>query len=101
MGVESDFDRLSFLNEEEFAVEVTLYPNSDPRPINAVYDSGHIEIANGVSVISTAQPSLTTRTKDVNDVEQGDEILIEGRLHTVTDIQPDGTGMTMLMVHKA
>ena len=101
MSVESDFDRLAFLNEDEFAVQVTLHPNSNPRPASAIWDNGHWEIANGVSVISTTQPSLMMRSIDLVDVEQGDEVLVDGQIYEVADLQPDGTGMTQVMVHKA
>lgn len=101
MAIESNFDRLAFLNVEEFAVQVILHPNSTPQTINAIWDNGHFEIANGVSVISTTQPSLMVRSMDVANAEQGDEVSVDGTIYEIADIQPDGTGMSMLMVHKA
>jgi hypothetical protein len=101
MGVESDLDRLAFLSVEEFGLEVTLHPNSNPRKATAIFDNGHFEISDNISVISTTQPSLVMRTKDITDLEQDDEIEVDGVIYTVADIQSDGTGMTMVRIHKA
>lgn len=102
MATESSADRLVFLNTDEFGIEVTLFPNTlSERTIKGIYDSEHFEIDNGLSVISSAEPQLQVRTEDVTDVTQDSALTANGVSYTVADVQPDGTGMTILRLHQA
>lgn len=99
MAVESELDRLGMVNPEEFGSVVTR-PDS-PGTFYGIFDSGHLQIDNAIAVISTVTPTLMCRTSDVADLEQDDELTVQGIAHTIADIQQDGTGMTLLVLHKA
>lgn len=100
MVVETETDRLAMLNVEEFGIAVTLFPNtSNSRVISAIFDAEHIEIDNGISVVSDAEPLVTVQTSDVTDVTQNAILAIDGVNYTVADIRPDGTGITVLRLH--
>lgn len=102
MAAESSEDRLVFLNTAEFGIEVTLFPNTQNETvIQGIFDAEHFEIDNGLSVISSAEPQLHVRTEDVTSVTQDSALTANGVSYTVADVQPDGTGMTILRLHQA
>lgn len=108
MPVESDTDRLAFLNVAEFGSEVILYPNTaNEASISGIYDNEHYEVDNGLSVVSSSEPQLQVRTSDVSGVAQDDALNVTDQVtgltesFTVADIQDDGTGITVLRLHRA
>jgi Phage Head-Tail Attachment len=101
MSVESESDRLSFFEIEEFGVSATITSGSSTRTVAGIFDNSHFEIDNGYQVVSTTQPQLLCRTADVTDVEQGATVVISGVNWKAIDLMPDGTGMTLIKLHKA
>lgn len=103
MSVESDADRLEFLDVDEFGISLSLVLGSPVTEISGIFDDAHFEIDNGISVISSSEPMAHVRTSDVTgspSVLQGTTVIIAGDSYSVTDIEPDGTGMTLLKMHK-
>lgn len=98
MPIESNSDRQAYM--DVFGVEVTLNPDTTKTKIQAIFDNAHIEIEGNLSVLSTSTPMLTVRTIDVSGVLQGHELLVENTRYRVRDIQPDGTGITQIELHK-
>ena len=108
MPVESEADRLSFLNVAEFGSVVTLFPNTvNEVTISGIFDNEHYEVDNGLSVVSSSEPQLQVRTSDVSGVGQDDALNVTDQVngvtssYTVADIQDDGTGITILRLHRA
>ena len=102
MSVESDADRLAMLDTGVFGTNVTV-PGSPVTVVRGIFDDAHFEVDNGITIVSTSEPQLHVRTSDVTgspSVLQGATVIISGDSYTVTDIQPDGTGMTLLRLHK-
>jgi hypothetical protein len=100
MSVESDNDRLGFLELEEFGVSATITSNSSTYTVQGIFDNGHFQIDNGFTVVSTLQTTFLCRTADIAEIEQGDAVVVSGVTYKVVDIQPDGTGMTTLRLQK-
>ena len=100
MAVESTTDRLAMLSSDDFGIAITLFPTlSTERDIVGIFDSDHLEVDLGVSSVSTREPMVMVQTEDVTDVDQDDALIANGITYTVTDIQPDGTGITVLMLN--
>lgn len=100
MAVESDNDRLSFLALEEFGVSATITSNSSTREVQGIFDNGHYQIDNGYSVVTTTEPQFLCRDIDIVGVAQGDAVVVSGINWSIVDLMPDGTGMTLLRLHK-
>lgn len=100
MAIETDEDRLELLTA--LGDDVTLNPNGSAVIIRGIYDAGHVLTDTGQVVdVSDSEPMLTVRTKDVTTVVQGSEIDVNSTTYKVVDIQPDGTGITILRLHTA
>lgn len=90
--VESDADRAVFLNSDEFAVTATI----NGADIDGILDDEFTE-SNG---FAGSRPTLLCRTKDIEDnsIEEDQTAVIEGISYTVREIQPDGTGMSLIVL---
>lgn len=64
-----------------------------------IFDNGYAAQLNGLA--DGTQPTALARSVDVVDLVQGCAITVAGADWTVTDPQPDGTGMTLLTLRKA
>jgi len=51
-----------------------------------------------VSEVESTEPTLLARTADVSSLAHGDTLTISAVNYTVRGIQPDGTGMTQIML---
>lgn len=89
--VETSSDRLLMLND--FGVDVVFGDST----FRGIFDSPHNPIEVGGEVAFSIQEStVLVRTADATSVAQGSSLTVDGRGYVVTDIQPDGTGMTVL-----
>ena len=86
-----------------------LYGN-DPGPaitaalntVNGIFDNEYFEVdpLSGVGVVS-AQPRFVCTTADLpSGATSGDAITIDGTAYTVRVIQPEGTGVTTVVLEK-
>lgn len=93
MTVETSLDRLIFLND--FGEDI----NIGARTIKGIFDNPHSDVSAGGEVSFSMQESfIQVRSEDVTSIGQGSIITIRGSSYAVIDIQPDGTGMTMIML---
>lgn len=91
--VETNSDRLLMLND--FGVDVQFGGHT----FKGIFDSPHNPIDIGGEVaFSIQESSVFMRTSDTSGIVQGSSILVDSRRYVVTDIQPDGTGMTNLVL---
>ena len=102
MPAETEQDRLAFLHTEEFGLEVEVRPPVDPPfTVQAQFDDEHHLLDQlSESGVSTSDPKILCRSSDVALVQQEWGVVISGREFEVTDVQPDGTGMTMIELHR-
>ena len=93
MTVETSLDRLKFLID--FGPDVI----TSSKTIKGIFDNPHENLSAGGEVpFSIQECYVAVRTEDVTDVGQGSTLTILGKSYVVTDVQPDGTGMTTLML---
>lgn len=93
MTVETSQDRLKILSD--FGVDVTVGTST----IKAIFDNPHQDVTVGGEVpFSIQECYITARSSDLSSVGQGSTITIDSSSYVVTDIQPDGTGMSMVML---
>lgn len=88
-----------FLNTNHFAELFAFNICGDQQSeFSAIFDEEYLEIDLGHTQQTTKNPELTARDIDLEGVKTGTVVvrLSNGNKYSVTDIQPDGTGMTLL-----
>lgn len=78
---------------EDFAVNAAL----GSATFDVIFDRAHLESLG----ISATQPVALAKTTDVSSATRGTSITINGTAYTVMDNQPDGTGMSTLLLEVA
>ena len=73
----------------------------DGASVRGHFENEHDPVnAGGMVEFSIQSATFTCKTSDVSAVAEGSLITINGSSYAVTDIQPDGTGVTMLMLER-
>lgn len=87
-----------FLNDDEFAVQADLGEGADPRYINVLLDEDPV-LAEGQAVaVRTATRRASCSTADIEGTVVGDTLFIDETQYRITDLQPDGTGLTVMIL---
>jgi hypothetical protein len=93
MAVETDIERLVLLND--FGISVEL----GGTDIIAIFENDYNPVdAGGEVQFSIQQAMILCRTSDASGAAEGTTAVINGNNYVVTDIQPYGQGMSMLVL---
>ena len=87
--IETDADRLALLRDLGESVYI------DGCQVYGVFDNDYLEDLDGPG-ISSGAPVITVRSSDVRGVVPGAEVIYAGDTFTVREIEPDGTGVSLL-----
>ena len=96
---ESGGDLAAFFTD--FATIVTLFPGAaNQTTISAIFDASSIGItlSDGLE-ITESQPQLTARDTDITGLVQGSALQVNNKNYTVSDIRPDGTGVSIVRLN--
>ena len=97
------FDRAPSFDTDDFATASSCTPTGGPAStVNGIFDNEFFEVdpLSGVGVVS-AQPRFVCTTADLpSGAASGDAITIDGTAYTVRVIQPEGTGVTTVVLEK-
>jgi hypothetical protein len=93
MSVETAADRTAML--ADYGSTVT---KADARTVVAMFDNDFLAVDVDESEVESSEPTLLARTADVSSLAHGDTLTISAVNYTVRGIQPDGTGMTQIML---
>ena len=102
MAIETADDLAAFFAEDDFALPVRLLLASGERRIPAIFDERYVQLDphSGAYVASTTPQFLAT-TAAVAGLAKRDRVRVpaeDGVLYEVSDLQPDGTGTTLVML---
>ena len=93
MSVETAADRSALLND--YGTTVT---KADTSTFTGIFDNDFLAVDLDESEVESTEPTLLARTADVSSLAHGDSLTISAVSYTVRGIQPDGTGMTQIML---
>lgn len=68
----------------------------DGVAVNGIFDNAHGDAFG----IAGSVPTLSCASDEI-DAERGDAVTIGATSYTITNVEPDGTGMTRLMLQEA
>ncbi len=83
-----------FLNSDEFAVDVTY----NSATIQGIFDDEFTSAVEGEMGIESSVPQVLVKTSDVPNVAHNETMTINSVVYNVIGIQPDGTGMTLILL---
>ena len=92
--ITTDLD--TFLNSDEFGVNITY----DAGTIKGVFDNEFIESNQDEISVEDFQPQVIVKSSDIPGLSHGDTMTIESVDYNVIGIQPDGTGLTLVILSK-
>lgn len=90
-------DLSAFMNVAEFATTVTL----NGVPVSAIFDAAYALGSVGEYGMASSQPMLTLATADVPAAPVGQAVVANGVNYLVAAHEPDGTGLSRLLLEKA
>ena len=93
MSVETAADRTALL--ADYGITVT---KADASTFTGIFDNDFLAVDLDESEVESTEPTLLARTADVSGLAHGDSLTISAVSYTVRGIQPDGTGMTQIML---
>lgn len=93
MSVETAADRTALLTD--YGTTVT---KADASTFTGIFDNDFLAVDLDESEVESTEPTLLARTSDVSGLAHGDSLTISAVSYTVRGIQPDGTGMTQIML---
>ena len=93
MSVETAADRTAMLDANGTTVTKT-----EASTLTAIFDNDFLAVDLDESEVESTEPTLLARTADVSGLAHGDSLTISAVSYTVRGIQPDGTGMTQIML---
>ena len=100
MAVETADDRSYFVSIDDFGVTGTYTPaGGSASSVSGIFDTDFVEVDTGGSEsFAQQQATFMCRTADVSDAAEGDSLMIGGETYIIRIVQPDGTGMTNLIL---
>ncbi len=97
-GIETEADRLAFLDPSDFGIEAILtLADGRKRTISGIFTNRYLEsaVAQFVGIDARERGFLTT-TREAQDATREDTIEIEDVVHDIAGLEPDGQGMTFI-----
>lgn len=90
-------DISAFFNTTEFAQRITL----GGVEVVAIFDNAYAQGGVGVLGMASSQPALTLPTANVPAQPQGLAVVVGSTNYLVASHEPDGTGISVLMLEVA
>lgn len=105
MGVETETERAIFFDCEEFAVACTYtragQTLSEP-PLMGIFDNEFVSVSfEGGAELASTDPVFQVSTAKLHaSAAPGDTLVIEGVTYKARVFQPDGTGVTTIVLER-
>ena len=100
MAVESAADRAAFVSINDWGVSATYTHSGVSTTIAGIFDNDFVEVDGGGVPFAMQQPRFFTPTTSVSSAVEDDTLVISGTTYKIKVVQPDGTGMTTLVLEK-
>lgn len=82
----------------DFGQPVVLHLPAGDQTITAIFDNAFFNSEVGQTVLDTTQPHFEAKTSDLAGLDREMTVTTAGATYSVQQIQPDGTGMSIVML---
>lgn len=96
MAIESAADRLSMLSTDDFGSAATI----GTATVYGIFDDAASAINIQTGEVMQTKPQFTCRESDVTSLAIRGTVIINSVTYYVLEKQPDGTGMTILILSR-
>tara|TARA_R100001443_G_scaffold84007_1_gene90743 strand:+ start:41 stop:349 length:309 start_codon:yes stop_codon:yes gene_type:complete len=101
MALESASDLAGYFETDSHGSSATITINGSGSSINVILNKEYFAIDPGFGTeVEGTQPVATGRSSDMTNVEIGDTIQISSITYNIVSVQPDGTGVTALVLEQ-
>lgn len=101
MVLESSADLAGYFDTDAHGTAATITINGSGSSINVILNKEYFAIDPGLGMeVEGSQPVCTGRSADMTNVEIGDTILISSVTYNIINVQPDGVGITALVLEE-
>lgn len=90
-------DLTAFFDTNGFAVSAILAGGS----VAGIFDQAYALADVGLTGMASSSPTFTLATSDVPANPAGASLVVNGATYTIVEHQPDGTGMSVLILERA
>lgn len=66
--------------------------------VRGIFDDAFTGLSAYTGQVETSSPQFSVASADVVGIEHGDTITINSQIYTVKGLQPDGTGLTVIIL---
>ncbi len=98
MSLETAQDLLNFFDTDTHGISASVTIDGTATSISVILNKEYFAIAGESVDVDGTQPVVTCRSSDVAGIDTSDTIAISGITYNIVNIQPDGTGMTVLIL---
>jgi|TARA_Y100000289_G_scaffold41463_1_gene41095 hypothetical protein len=98
MALETAQDLENFFDTETHGSTATVTINGTGSSISVIINKEYFAIAGESVDVDGTQPVVTCRSSDVTGIDTDDTITIDSVTYNIVNIQPDGTGITVLIL---
>lgn len=96
----TDIDDI-FMDTDEFADEaVWVDSGDDSHTINGIFDDESQQINPATGIIETTAPQFQVASSGISGIARNETLTVNETTYYIIGIQPDGTGMTILLLSK-
>ncbi len=90
-----------FFNTSDFAVSATYTPTvGSPVIVEGIFDNEYFAVDLSEVSVSGSQPKFTYESSKISSPKLGDSMSISAINYKIVEIQPDGTGITTILLEK-
>lgn len=78
--------------------EIVFEWSNGSKSLKGIFDDSFTDAATGETVLDTTQPRVTCLASDAATIPREAITTIRGKAYSVTQVQPDGTGMAIIQL---
>lgn len=87
-----------FAEDDEIVFEWETEDGETSKTLRGIFDDSFVDAQTGETVLDTTQPRLTVIASDAEGIPREAVATIRGRAYSVTQIQPEGTGLAIIQL---
>lgn len=93
-------DLTGFFDPADFGDEATVLPadGSESFTVSGIFDAPHVLGQSKDVRIVTDRPTLMCRSVDAERIKREDRLQVKGQTYDVLEVEPDGTGVSTVVM---